>query len=157
MAPKPLRIVAIGKIRTPFWKDAAEHYLARLRHWRDVQECLLRDGDASLPVPNRNAVEGRRILDALAPQDVVVVMDERGKRLTSPQFADFLRNISENAAARPCFVIGGPFGLVPEVRAAARHVISLGPMTLPHELARVLLCEQLYRAECIIRRVPYHH
>ncbi len=122
-----------------------------------MQECLLKDGDASLPVPERNAVEGRRILDALSPQDLVVVMDERGKSFTSPQFAQFLQKISDNAATRPCFVLGGAFGLIPEVRAAAKHVICLGPMTLPHELARVVLYEQLYRAEAILRGVPYHH
>lgn len=157
MALKPLRIIAVGKLKTPCWQDAAAHYCARLKHWRAVEISLLKDADAALPIAERNELEGRRILEACNPQETLIVMDERGKSFTSPQFADFVSRVSENAASTPCFVLGGAFGLSPAVRAAARHVISLGPMTFPHELARVLLLEQLYRAEAICRNVPYHH
>ena len=130
---------------------------ATYRPLKALREQLVKDGDAALPVPERNKIEGQRILAALTPQDICICMDERGKAHTSEQFAAFLERLSENATAAPCFIIGGAFGLDESVRTAARHVISLGPMTLPHELARVVLLEQLYRAEAIVRRVPYHH
>jgi 23S rRNA (pseudouridine1915-N3)-methyltransferase len=157
MSLKPLRIIAVGKLKTPYWQEAATHYLARLKHWRAVEISLLKDGDAALPIAERNELEGRRILAACTPQDTLIIMDERGKSFTSPQFSAFVSHVSENAASTPCFVLGGAFGLSPAVRQAARHVISLGSMTFPHELARVLLLEQLYRAEAICRNVPYHH
>lgn len=157
MALKPLRILAVGQLRTAHWKSAAAHYMERLRHWRAVRETLIKDGDAALPLPERNRLEGQRLLAALTPTDCCVCMDERGKSYSSTEFAAFLQRISENNARVPCFVLGGAFGLDPAVREASRHVISLGPMTLPHELARVVLLEQLYRAEAILRRVPYHH
>ena len=147
----------MGKIRTSFWREAVEHYAQRIRRWRPLDVTEVRDGDAALPAPRRNEQEARRLLEALSPQDTAIVLDERGASLTSPQLAALLQKLDQEASGRPCFLIGGPFGLTDEVRGAARRMISLGPMTLPHELARVLLLEQLYRAECIARRIPYHH
>lgn len=152
-----MRILCVGKIKTAFWKAAAEHYGQRIRRWRPLEVSEVRDGDASLPVPRRNEQEGKRLLEALSPQDIPLILDERGASLTSPQFASLLQDLDRQAAGRPCFIIGGPFGLDDRIRAAGRRTLGLGPMTLPHELARVLLLEQLYRAECIARNIPYHH
>lgn len=157
MAGKPLRIVAVGRLRTPHWVEAAAHYLDRLKHWRTMRLQVVKDGDASLPVQERNMLEGQRLLGAFAPNDCIICLDELGRHQTSQEFALFLQRLSEDANKIPCFVIGGAFGLSAPVKAMAQHTISLGPMTLPHELARVVLLEQLYRAEAIIRRVPYHH
>lgn len=157
MTLKPLSIIAVGRLKTPFWKDAAAHYAARLKRWRALREIVVKDGNASLPREERNALEGKNILAALTPSDVVVCLDERGTARVSTDFAAFLAHLSENTNRAPCFIIGGAFGLSDAVREAARHTISLGPMTLPHELARVVLLEQLYRAEAILRKVPYHH
>ena len=117
----------------------------------------MRDGDAALPPDRRNSLEGRRILEALAPQDVPLVLDERGLSLTSPQLAALLRQLDQEARGRACFIVGGAWGLDEAVRGRAYRLISLSAMTLPHELARVVLLEQMYRAECILRKVPYHH
>ncbi len=157
MAKKPLRIIAVGALKTPHWKGAATHYMQRLQHWRTVQEVIVKDGDAALPTQDRNALEGQRILASVQNSDVLICLDERGKLFTSQEFSTFLQKISENATQTPCFVIGGAFGLDAKVRQAAKYTMALGPMTFPHELARVLLWEQLYRAEAIARKVPYHH
>ena len=101
--------------------------------------------------------EGKRILAALSPQDVVVCLDEKGRSMTSREFSRFLEGLSTDATRRPCFIVGGPFGLHETVRAKARHLIAFGPQTFPHELARVVLLEQLYRAESLVRNMPYHH
>ena len=68
-----------------------------------------------------------------------------------------LRQLDQEARGRACFIVGGAWGLDEAVRGRAYRLISLSAMTLPHELARVVLLEQLYRAECILRKVPYHH
>ena len=116
MTLKPLRIVAVGRLKTPFWKAAAEHYVERLVRWRAFTESIIKDGDPSLPIVDRNALEGKGILSALSASDIPVVLDERGKTFTSRQFSVFLERLSENASRRPCFIIGGAFGLDDSVK-----------------------------------------
>ena len=157
MTGKPLKYISVGKLKTPFWKDAAAHYTTRITRWRKLDITEVRDGDSALPPDPRNALEGRRIIEALDPQDIALVLDERGQHLTSPQLADLLRQMDHDARGRACFIVGGAWGLDEAVRQRASRCISLSHMTLPHELARVVLLEQLYRAECILRKVPYHH
>lgn len=157
MSLKPLRLIVVGRPKAAFWRDAAAHYLERLARWRAVTETMIRDADAALPAPRRIAEEGRRILEAVGPQDVLICLDERGRALSSRDFSRFLEAASGDATRRPCFVVGGPYGLDESVRARARHLIAFGPQTLPHELARVVLLEQLYRAESLLRNTPYHH
>lgn len=157
MTGKSLRLLSVGKLKTPFWKDAAAHYLTRITRWRRLECTEAKDGDAALAPAQRNALEGRRILEALAPQDLPLVLDERGERLTSPQLAALLQQLDQDARGRACFIVGGAYGLDESVRGRAFKTIRLSDMTLPHELARVFLLEQLYRAECILRKAPYHH
>ncbi len=157
MTLKPLRILAVGRLRTPFWKEAADYYRNRLARWRRVMETCLRDADPSLSPADRRAGESRAILDALTPSDIPVCLDERGKCRTSREFAALLFGLSEDVNRVPCFIVGGAFGCDDSVRRTARHLVAFGPLTLPHELARVVLLEQLYRAESILRNIPYHH
>lgn len=156
MAKKPLRCLCVGKLKSPFWKEAAAHYLMRLGQWRSLEMTETKDGAAALPPAQRKAEEARRLLGALQSRDVPLALDERGLRLTSPRLAALLRDLDEGRG-RPCFVVGGPWGLDAAVLDSAHAVLRLSDMTLPHELARVLLLEQLYRAECILRNAPYHH
>jgi 23S rRNA (pseudouridine1915-N3)-methyltransferase len=118
---------------------------------------VVKDADAGLPEPDRGRLEGQRLLQAVRTDDYLICLDERGTSMPSRAFAAFLDEISAHAARTPCFVLGGPFGLAEAVRSRAGYILSLGPMTLPHELARVVLLEQLYRAEAILRKTPYHH
>lgn len=157
MARNPLTIVAIGRVKTAFFKQAAEHYLGRVRNWRDVQEKLLADADSALPPAEKIRLESAKILATLGPSDWPICLDERGEKLTSRAFSSLLLKIGEESGRTPCFIIGGAYGFDDSVRAKARHTLSLGSMTLPHELARVVLYEQIYRAESIARGLPYHH
>ena len=155
-----IHIIAVGKLREPHWKAAAEAYVKRLRHGYDLVETIVKDGDASLPPPERSALEGERILQALAAGNrgsvLPICLDEGGDMTASVPFARFLRKCFD-AGNAPCFIIGGAYGLSGAVRDRAAKVLSLGPMTFPHELARVLLLEQLFRADAIMRNKPYHH
>jgi len=157
MPLKNLRLVAVGALRGPHWQRAAAHYLERLKHWRRIHEHVVKDSDAGLPENERVRLEGQRLLRFVRADDYLICLDERGKSMSSQVFAALLQEVSENASRTPCFVLGGPFGLAETVRSQARLVLSLGPMTLPHELARVVLLEQIYRAEAIVRKNPYHH
>ena len=152
-----VRVLCVGKLKIPFCKDACAHYLTRIGHHRQILCTEVRDGASSLPVDRRKAEEGQRILGALAPNDILLVLDEHGDSLTSLQLAKLLQKLDDSAGGCPCFVVGGAYGLDACVLERARRCISLSPMTLPHELARVVLLEQLYRADCILRKSPYHH
>lgn len=152
-----MRIIAVGKLKAPFWREAADHYLRLLRKLRPVELIEVRDADASLPEKERIAVEGGRLLACLSGREMPIALDAGGKPLDSHAFARFLRQCEERAGKAPGFVIGGPFGLDASVLGACRHCLSLSPMTWPHELARVMLLEQLFRAENILRGFPYHH
>lgn len=153
---KKLQILAVGKLRTPHWQAAAEHYNARLRHCFAVTERLVKDADAN-DIKERNRIEGERLLAALSPDLLPICLDERGKQYSSTEFAAYLAALYDRAERTPCFIVGGAFGLSPDVLGKASARISLGKLTLPHELARVVLLEQLYRVDQIWRKSPYHH
>lgn len=157
MAGKALRLLCIGKLKTVFWKEAANHYLERIGRMRPVSVAEIRDADAALAPMARANEESGRLLGALESGDYPIVLDEGGKAGTSIQFAEMLAGIDQKALGRPCFIIGGPWGLGEGIRKAAKITVSLSSLTWPHELARVLLLEQIYRAECIRRKIPYHH
>ena len=157
MAQKAFRLLAVGSLRSPHWKAAAAHYLERLGHWRTVHQQLVKDADARLPEAERIRQEGHALLQAQKGDEHLICLDERGKSMSSLDFALFLQHICEQTSRTPCFILGGAFGLAQELRDKAHTIFSLGPMTLPHELARVVLLEQLYRAESILRKSQYHH
>lgn len=149
-------LVAVGRLREPHWRQAAETYATRLRRRYDFTEITIKDGDADLSASDRIEVEGARILHALKGNVTPICLDENGETMRSTAFARYLR-VSFETAQTPCFIIGGAYGLADAVRKRAAKTLSLGLMTLPHELARVVLLEQLYRADAIMRNSPYHH
>jgi len=157
MSGKPLRLICVGRVKTAFWNGACAEYEKRIARFRPFSITEVRDADQSLPVEKRNAAEGERLLAALGPHDVPIVLDERGKDFTSQGLAKYLAGLDTAARGTPAFIIGGPFGLTDDVRRKAALLLRLSAMTFPHELARVVLLEQIYRTECIRRGIPYHH
>lgn len=156
MAARLLRIVCVGKLKTACWKEACAHYSRLIGHWRPLELVEVKDGDSALDARSRIVQEGGRLLARLSGNERLVALHERGKSMSSPDFAELLKNAEEKAAAL-CFIIGGPYGLADDVIGKCPIRLSLSRMTLPHELARVLLLEQIYRAESITRGLPYHH
>ncbi len=131
-------ILAIGRLRPPYVDDIA-HYLKMLRRYATVEVVELREGDD---------VERR-----LPERALVVLLDAEGRQMTSEEFAAWLEE--RRHEGRPvCFVIGGAFGID---LASADLRLSLGRMTLPHQLARVVVLEQIYRANKILAGEPYHY
>ena len=157
---KTASIICVGKMKTPHWQSAAQDYLQRLARSWQIKLITVREARDHNP-EERNRREGAFILEALAQAEMaaalVIALDEGGDVCSSADFAEQLRLCWEKENRMPCFIIGGAYGLCPTVREKARRVLSLGPMTFPHELAQVLLLEQLYRADAILRGAPYHH
>lgn len=154
---KTARAICVGRVKTGYWKAACDHYLSLLRNMRRLEIVELKDAPAALAPEARRALESARIAESLRGDDLNIALTENGREMTSRQFADFLRDCDESARKRPAFIIGGPFGLDKKLLAECHFRLSLSPMTFPHELARVLLFEQLFRAESILRNSPYHH
>ncbi len=154
---KAIKCIFVGHLRTAYFRDAALHYLEALRRSFPVEEVIVKDAGQARDVAKRMRIEGEAILGKVGPRDFLVALDERGGQMTSPELAAKLGKWEEDPGAVPCFVIGGAFGLSGDVKNAARLSWSLGKGTLPHELARVVLLEQLYRAASILRGAPYHH
>ena len=101
--------------------------------------------------------EGELFLNALTPGDVLVLLDERGKEMTSREFASYIDRKSVTVSKRLVFVVGGPYGFSPAMYERADDKISLSKMTFSHEMVRLFFVEQTYRAMTILRGEPYHH
>lgn len=154
-----LHCLFVGKCREASLREAAEVYALKLSRLARCDIALVKDAPAALPPQEKCQREGRDLLARLDPRHLPVVLDERGEHWSSRELAARLK-AWEDAARTPCFLIGGAFGLSDEVRERARTqgaLFSLGRITLPHELARVVLLEQLYRAASINKGLPYHH
>lgn len=151
-----IRILAVGRLKTPHWQQAAAHYAKRLSRGFTLEEHLVKDADAQLPLAERKRHEAAALAKHLRPSEIVICLDEKGTSMSSTDFAETLRAFF-NAAQTPCFIVGGAYGLDASLLKRADRLLAFGPMTLPHEMARVLLLEQLYRAQNILAGTGYHH
>lgn len=151
-----VRVVAVGRVRGAL-DEAVRHYEGRAgRYWRlEVDEVEAGAKGRSEPRLVREA-EARRIVPRLPAPGTVVALTRDGNPLSSRELADLLQGEALASTGEVAFVLGGAFGLDAAVLSRARLRLSLSPMTLPHELARVVLAEQLYRAGTIQRGEPYH-
>ncbi len=151
-----IELLAVDRLRAAWARDAVAEYLGRAARYvpTERREVKAARGDDAAAVEQ----EGERILDAASPgpADRLVALDSSGKALTSMEWASLIGRWANEGAGRVIFVVGGAGGLSRKVRKAAHRVVSLGPQTLAHELAQVVLAEQLYRAWTILRREPYH-
>ncbi len=151
-----IKIICVGKIKKKYWIEAIGHYakmlgpLLRIDTY-NVKDCAHAEGD------ERKRLESERILAKVAPKDTIIAMHEAGRLMTSREFANFARPLFENPQGECCFVIGGALGLSPELLSRAAFTLSLSPMTMPHELAQVVLYEQLFRAMTIMQNRTYHY
>ncbi|MGH7601596.1 MAG: 23S rRNA (pseudouridine(1915)-N(3))-methyltransferase RlmH [bacterium] len=155
--PLHLRLIAVGKLRGSIWLPAAAEYSRRLQNYANFEVMEIRDViGKGLPDAKACAEEGRAIAQALEPGSYLVALDREGKSLSSEQLAQILRRQIDAGIRKMDFVIGGPVGLDSQIIAKANLRLALSAMTLPHELARVVLLEQVYRAFTILRGEPYH-
>jgi 23S rRNA (pseudouridine1915-N3)-methyltransferase len=152
-----IRVIAVGS-RTPSWvRENCEDYAARLRSRLKLDLVEIASGvrGAQRAAEHAMRMEGTRLLAALRPKEFVVVLDERGEEFATRELAAWLA-ARLRAGRDLAFLIGGADGLAPEVLARADFKLALSRLTLPHALARVLLMEQLYRAQSMLDHHPYH-
>jgi 23S rRNA (pseudouridine1915-N3)-methyltransferase len=142
-----LRIAWFGKTKEPAIQLLTDEYLKRLSRYADVQGMALKDESALLKLCGREARPVRHTL---------VLLDSRGKQLSSEEFAAYLAHYPDRNPLPLLFAVGPANGFTAETRQEANLLLSLGKMTLAHELARVVLLEQLYRAFTILKGHPYH-
>lgn len=151
-----ITVAAVGKLRERHWLAAQDDYIRRLGRYTDFGLEEVRDAvGKSLPDAVAMAREGEQLLAAVPRGARIILMAADGREMSSPELANYLQTQLETHGAL-AFLIGGPLGFDPGVVAAARDRLALSRMTLPHELARVVLLEQLYRAFTILHGEPYH-
>lgn len=146
-----ITVIAVGKLKERFWKDACGEYLKRLGGYANV---------AVRELPDSNAQKEAELilgtLDAAGTGCHAILLDIRGKETSSEGLAEKLDALALRGVSHIAFIIGGSDGVTREVRERAAERVSFGPITLPHNLARVVLLEQIYRACKINRNEPYH-
>ena len=145
-----MTLITIGKLKSGPWYDLSQDYLKRLTPALQVYSL---DGRHKLPPAERIQREGELIIQKIPAKAMVIICDEKGKNMTSIQFAN---NIVAPNPRNLCFIIGGAYGLSESVRNRADAEISFGSSTWPHLMVRVMLLEQLYRAQQILVGHPYH-
>jgi 23S rRNA (pseudouridine1915-N3)-methyltransferase len=152
-----VRVIAVGT-RMPAWvRSACQDYLARLGAHLSVSVLEIEPGARTAGGTPAKAIatEAKRLLAALRPGEHVVALDERGTQFTTRELAAWL-GARKHSGEDLALLIGGPDGLAPEVLARSQARWSLSKLTLPHALVRVVLAEQLYRAQSILLNHPYH-
>ncbi len=151
-----LALAVVGKAHDAALGAAIAEYEKRAaRYWPlTVKEVKEAGGRSVAPAVTRR-LEGERLLEACLTRGEVVACDERGTAMTSADFAAWLGKLRDTGGS-VTFVVGGAFGLDDAVRARATRLLAVAPWTLPHEMARLVLTEQIYRAGTLLRGEPYH-
>ncbi len=152
-----LHLCAVGRLRAGPERDLVDDYVSRLvRTGRGLGLGPVAEHEVEDRKGGGPSAEAELLARAIPEAAAVIALDERGKLLSSPEFAAVLAGLRDAGRGDLAFVIGGADGLAPDLRDRADLVLSLGPMVWPHLLARVMLAEQIYRAASILAGAPYH-
>lgn len=152
-----IKLVCVGSVKDSVTASAIDVYAKRIGHYWPFGIVNLPDVKQQGNRDRQKNLEGGRILAELAPGDYLLLLDERGRQYTSREFSEFLARKAVELPRNLVLAVGGPYGFSKEVYDRADAMLSLSKMTFPHELVRLFLCEQIYRAGTIQRGEPYHH
>ena len=154
-------IIAVGKLKEKFYKNACEEYLKRLQSFCKIK--VIEIDEANVPEKaSQNEIlsainlEGKRILAKIPDRSHIISMCIEGKQFDSIQFSNYITEQCLNGISSIVFIIGGSWGLSNDVKQTSNYKLSMSKMTFPHQLARVMLCEQIYRAFQIANDGKYH-
>lgn len=155
------RIISVGRIREKYFMDGIAEYLKRLTRYCKIE---IVDGLEEKTNPRAGEImieqvidrEGERILSLLNPDELLIAFDSQGQMMNSEEFARHIDSWNNSGRSRVNMIIGGSHGLSSQVKKRADLIISMGKMTLPHQMAVLVLTEQIYRAFKIIKGEPYH-
>ena len=154
-------IICVGKLKEKFWTDACNEYAKRLKGFCsfsiiEVDEEKLPDTPSPAQIQNKIPKEGQRIIAKIPKNAKIISMCIEGKQKSSEKFAKEISDLALNGASTLAFIIGGSWGLSQNVKNLSVMRLSMSEMTFPHQLARVMLCEQIYRAFQITSNGKYH-
>lgn len=154
-----ITLLAVGKTDDSRIEQLTQMYVDRLGHYIKFDLEIIPDlkKTKNLSEDQQKNEEGKLILNKLEKSDFVTILDEKGKKYTSMQFAELINKRSVSGLKRLVFIIGGPYGFSPDVYSRANSKLSLSDMTFSHQMVRLFAVEQIYRAFTILRNEPYHH
>ncbi|CAK9861110.1 unnamed protein product [Sphagnum jensenii] len=154
----PMRVITVGKARSIGVQNIALEYTKKIQHYCQFEDVQVRSNPKNTrDVRAQIASEGEYVMRLISAKEWLVLLDEHGKEVTSEQFADLMADASDTGARALVFCIGGPFGHGPQLHARANITVKLSSMVLNHQLAFVVLLEQIYRGWTILRGENYHH
>ena len=156
-----ITVLCVGGLKEAYWRDACAEYQKRLRPFcrffvTEVPEERIPDKPSAAQIKAVVDAEGERLLAKLEPMSLPVALCIEGKERSSEQLAAMIEQYAVGGEGDITFLIGGSWGLSDAVKSKARVRLSMSPMTFPHQLARVMLCEQIYRAMQILSGGQYH-
>ncbi len=158
---RAITVLCVGKLKETYWRDAVAEYEKRLSAFCrlsvvEVEEERLPESPSPAQIAQTLQAEGKRLLARVPQGAAIYALCIEGKELSSPALSEALDRLAVDGCSHTVFIIGGSWGLSDEVKAAARVKLSMSPMTFPHQLARVMLLEQIYRAAQISSGGKYH-
>lgn len=150
-------VLSVGRVRQRFVLDAEGEYLQRIKGSFQVELVELgMESPESMKPAEVQSREADEVLKKTKNYDYLVVLDERGKEMSSKALSEFVQTRMNSGVKSVCFVIGGAYGFAEKVRQEADLILSLSALTFPHQLTRMLLVEQLYRSHTLIKGINYH-
>lgn len=154
-----ITLLVVGKTEDKYLVEGITKYINRLKHYIGFQLVVIPElkNTKSLTEAQQKSKEAELILKQLSGADVVVLLDEKGKKYNSVSFADYLNKQMIGSVQHLIFIIGGPYGFDDSVYKRSNSSISLSDMTFSHQMVRLFFVEQLYRAFSILKGLPYHH
>jgi len=154
-----IALLQVGKTTDSSISEVADLYSKRIKKYTSFEILTIPElrNTKNMPIAEQKKKEGEKILQALASDDYLVLLDERGKELRTNELSVYLEKVFMLPKKRIVFTIGGPWGFSEEVYSRADYKLSLSKMTFPHQLVRLLFLEQLYRVFTILKGEPYHH
>ncbi|MFZ1748817.1 MAG: 23S rRNA (pseudouridine(1915)-N(3))-methyltransferase RlmH [Saprospiraceae bacterium] len=152
-----ISIWVIGKTDEKYLTEGIQKYLDRLKHYTKLNYEEFKDVKPSYQTDDTIKREAEMILSKLIPDDILIVLDEKGEEFSSTTFAEYLQKLQNRGPKHVIFLVGGAYGHHSLIRQRANHLISLSKMTFSHQMVRLFLAEQLYRAFTIIKNEKYHN
>lgn len=154
-----IEIWSVGKANESFIEQGLQYYFGKTKPWNSIELVLLQLPKKSLTtdVTRTKQLEEEMILKKLQPHHYLVLLDERGKKLDSVQWSQQFQGMMNQGVKTLVILIGGAFGVSEAVKEKARQTWSLSPLVFPHQMVRLIVAEQVYRAFSILNNSPYHH
>ncbi len=154
-----ITLIAVGKTEDKYLIEGIEKYLNRLKHYINFTVLIIPDikNTKSLSEAQQKSKEAELINKQINPTDVVLLLDEKGKKYSSVSFSQYLNKQMIGSVQNLVFIIGGPYGFDESIYKRANSTMSLSDMTFSHQMVRLFFIEQLYRAFSILKNEPYHH